>query len=71
VSLARALAHLFAPPWGLRRAFPHAALDRIQAAIGASESKHRGEIRFAVEGALEFFPVARGLTPRSRALEVF
>lgn len=67
----RALRHLFAPPWLVRRAFPKPAVDRIEEAISASEKNHRGEIRFAVEGALEFLPVLRGLTPRSRALEVF
>jgi uncharacterized membrane protein len=67
----RALRHLFAPPWIVRRAFPRPALDRIEAAIKASEQRHRGEIRVAVEGALEFLAVLRGLTPRERALEVF
>ena len=71
MSLARALRHLFAGPWSVRGAFPQSALDRIQAAIRASEQRHRGEIRFAVEGALEFLAVARGLTARERALEVF
>src|SRR5215210_2670531 len=71
MSLTRALRHLVAGPWFVRRAFPQPALDRIQTAIGASERRHRGEIRFAVEGALEFLPVARGLTPHERALEVF
>jgi uncharacterized membrane protein len=71
MSLARAFRHLFAAPWIVRRALPAPALERIEAAISASEKRHRGEIRFAVEGALEFLAVARGLTPRSRALEVF
>jgi uncharacterized membrane protein len=67
----RALRHLFTPAWVVRRAFPQRAIERIEAAIGASEKSHRGEIRFAVEGALEFLPVLRGLTPRERALDVF
>lgn len=71
MGLASALRHLFAPPWLLRRAFPQAALERIKTAIEFSEKSHRGEIRFAVEGALEFLLVLRGLTPRERALEVF
>jgi hypothetical protein len=69
--LARALTHLFATALRVRRAFPRAVLDRVEAAIEASERRHRGEIRFAVEGALEFLPVLRGLAPRERALEVF
>lgn len=71
VNLKRALAHLFAAPGLVRRAFPKAALEHIEAAIKASEKSHRGEIRFAVEGPLEFLDVARGLTPRERAIEVF
>lgn len=71
MSVGRALQHLLVPPWTVRRAFPQAALDRIEAAVKASEQRHRGEIRFAVEGALEFVAVLRGLTPRARALEVF
>jgi len=46
-------------------------LDRIGAAIKSSERRHRGEIRFVIEGALDFLPVARGLNPRERALHVF
>jgi uncharacterized membrane protein len=71
MNLARALKHVFAAPWKVRRTFPQAALERIEAAIKGSESRHRGEIRFAVEGALEFLPVLRGLTPRERAVEIF
>lgn len=71
MSLKRAVAHLVAPPWTVRRALSSAALERIEAAIKASEMRHRGEIRFAVEGALEFLPVLRGLSARERALEVF
>ncbi len=71
MNLIRALRHLFSPPWLLRRAFPPAALERIEAAIEVSEASHRGEICFAVEGRLEFLAVLRGLTPRECALEVF
>lgn len=71
VSWKRVFAHVFAAPWLVRRAFPPSALEHIEAAIRASEKHHRGEIRFAVEGSLEFIEVARGLTPRERALEVF
>ena len=67
----RALKHLFAPAWVVRRTFAQEAFRRIEAAIVASEKRHRGEIRFAVEGALDFVPVVRGMTPRERALQVF
>src|SRR5690349_20448306 len=55
----------------VRRAFPQPVLDRIEETIRSSERRHRGEIRFAVEGPLEFLAVLRGLAPRTRALEVF
>ena len=67
----RALAHLFANTRTVRRAFPRPVLDRIEETIRSSERRHRGEIRFAVEGPLEFLAVLRGLPPRARALEVF
>jgi uncharacterized membrane protein len=63
--------HAFATGGAVRRAFPPAALGQIEAAVGASERLHSGEIRVAIEGALEPLEVARGKTPRIRALEVF
>jgi hypothetical protein len=71
MSLTRALKHAFATPLAVRRAFPRDLLHRIEAAVKSSERRHRGELRFAVEGALEFLPVLRGLDPHARALEVF
>lgn len=67
----RWLKHLFYPDWLARRAFPAAAMARIEAAIAASETCHRGEIRFAVEPSLAFFPLLDGQTARERALEVY
>lgn len=67
----RILKHLIAPRWVIARAFPRAVLDRIEAAIRASEASHRGEIRFVVEGGLDLAPLLRRITPRERALEVF
>ena len=63
--------HTFSSGGGLRRAFPPDTLDRIEAEIDASERLHSGEIRVAVEGALEPSEIARGKAPRERALEVF
>lgn len=67
----RAAQHLFAPPWLVPRMFPQVVLDHIAVAVHESERRHRGEIRFALEGALEFFPVLTGLTSRQRAIELF
>jgi uncharacterized membrane protein len=69
VDFARAARHLFALPGAVRRAFPPAAMTAIEDAIAASEKRHRGEIRFAVEPALDR-PLS-GQSARERALEVF
>jgi uncharacterized membrane protein len=63
--------HLFAFDHTMHRAFPPAALDAIELAIDESERVHTGEIRFAIESALEPGRVWHGTTPRERALEVF
>jgi uncharacterized membrane protein len=67
----RLLRHLFTPPGGVARAFPGAAMAAIQAAITESEKGHGGEIRFAVEPALDPLELLRGLSARDRALQVF
>ena len=71
MNLKRAFKHLFAPDWLVYRAFPRAALKRIEAAIRQSEAAHRGELRFAVEAGLHLVPLLRGVTPRQRARQVF
>src|SRR5512139_1305068 len=63
--------HTFTTRNAVHRAFPPAALGRIEAAVDASEQLHSGEIRVAIEGGLEPGEVARGKSPRQRALEVF
>jgi uncharacterized membrane protein len=63
--------HTFATRGDVRRAFPPEALGRIEAAVTASERIHSGEIRVAIEGALEPGEIWRGKSPRERALEVF
>ncbi|WP_020651098.1 TPM domain-containing protein [Solimonas variicoloris] len=68
---ARLIRHLTATPWRRRRCFPPQALAAIEAAVRACESRHAGEIRFAVETALPLHRVWAGLTPRERAAEVF
>ena len=54
--------HLFAFEHRMHRAFPPAALDAIERAIDESERTHTGEIRFAIEAALER-PFARAGAP--------
>ena len=50
--MTRALKHLFLPRWLAMRAFPAAALKKIESAIKASETTHDGELRFVVEAGL-------------------
>lgn len=71
MSLGRIARHLLAAPRQTRRAFPAASLAAIEQAIRQSEAAHCGEIRFAVEGALEAAPLLAGQSARQRALEVF
>lgn len=70
-SLGRWLRHLGSGPLALRRRFPPHALEAIAAAVRACESRHGGEIRFAIEPALEPRALWAGLTPRERARQVF
>ncbi len=51
--------------------FPAADMQRIATAIGVSESCHTGEICFAVEGALHWRDVLRGVQARARAIDTF
>ena len=71
MSMERIVRHLMATKWMVKRAFPGDTLIAIDKAIKASEATHRGEIRFAVEGALHIDPLLRGQTARERAIDVF
>jgi uncharacterized membrane protein len=57
------------PHWMARGAFPASTLTKIERAIGQSERRHRGEIRFAVEGPLALAHLKS--SPRERARQVF
>jgi uncharacterized membrane protein len=46
-------------------------MDNIEAAIAESEKRHGGEVRFAVEAALDPLPLLRRQSARERAVEVF
>jgi uncharacterized membrane protein len=67
----RALRHLLALPGTVARAFPGESLAAIEQAIRRSEQLHDGEIRFAVEAALDPAELWRGMSARVRAIEVF
>ena len=69
--LARMLRHLWLPDWWRFRAYPAASLARIEAAVSAAEAGCRGEIRVAIEAALDFQALWTGLSARGRAVEMF
>ena len=63
--------HLMLNRARVRRAMRAGALERIEAAIKNSEATHTGQIRFAVEGALEMGPLLGNQPARERAIDVF
>jgi hypothetical protein len=67
----RFVRHMFATRRVLRSAFNGRVLAAIERAVRASEHRHRGEIRFVVEGALDTLALWRGVGPRKRAEQVF
>jgi uncharacterized membrane protein len=59
-----------------KRAFPQAALARIEKTVSASETKHRGELRVVIEGgfgwaAASLHSKAKEGLSRARAVELF
>jgi uncharacterized membrane protein len=71
LNVRRTLRHLAASPLAVKRAFPISALTAIEAAVREAEQSHAGEIRFAVEAALELGALLRGQSARERAIEAF
>ncbi|MBP7275821.1 MAG: TPM domain-containing protein [Kiritimatiellae bacterium] len=71
MQLGRVLRHLSYPSLRARRAFPARVMDAVESAIRASETHHRGELRFAVESALDWPELWRETSATQRAREVF
>jgi len=71
MDISRIIRHVFFPDWQVRRAFPKASLDSVEAAIRSSEQNHVGEVRFVVEASLEGIALWQGQTARARAIDVF
>ncbi len=71
MKIKRIARHLLVTDGQVRRAFPRSTLNTIEQAIKASESAHVGEIRFAVEGALDGAPLFKGQSARERAIDLF
>lgn len=67
----RLVRHLFILPGLAKRHFPKDAMRSIEAAIAENETKHYGEIRFAVETNLHVLDILSKKSARKRAIEVF
>jgi uncharacterized membrane protein len=67
----RFLRHVFATRWTTRRRFTPQVLADVETAIRETEALHAGEIRFAVETALDMAELVDDLAPRRRAMKVF
>ena len=67
----RFLRHIFATRWTTRRRFTPGVLADIETVIRETEALHAGEIRFAVETALDTAELVDDLAPRRRAMQVF
>ena len=71
MNIQRMTRHLLATQRTVSKAFPPQCMQAIEHAIKSSETAHTGEIRFAVEGALDGAPLYSGQAARERALDVF
>jgi uncharacterized membrane protein len=71
MAMLRLLKHLCATRAGTRRRFSQEVLEAIDEAVAASEARTSGEIRFAVETALDIPELWARRTPRERACEAF
>ncbi len=71
MNLRRLLKHLMIPDWLARRGFSDSDLAAVTAAIGNSERRHRGELRFVIEGALPVSALLQQLSARQRAIDLF
>ena len=67
----RVLRHLFTTRWQLDRCFPRSTLAAIEAAVRAAETRHSGELRFAIESRFDLARLRAGLDARTRAHELF
>ncbi len=71
MNLTRIMRHLSTGRASVRRAFPQRTLDAIERTIREIEAQHSGQVRFAVEDALDLSPLLAGQTARERAIDVF
>ncbi|MEQ1532448.1 MAG: TPM domain-containing protein [Sideroxydans sp.] len=71
MNIKRIIKHLFIGTWWVRRRFPASSLLKIKSAITHAEAQCAGQIRFAVEHALDGAALWAGQSARQRAIQVF
>ena len=71
MNIQRIFKHLLTTDRHVRRRFSSSTLATIERAIKDSELAHDGEVRFVIEGSLEFAALSRGQSARERAIELF
>ena len=71
MEIGRIFRHLCTTSLHLRARFSQETLDATKAEIAKSEELHTGELRFAIETALDLPLLLHGLQSRQRALDVF
>lgn len=71
MGLMRYLVHWWMGLRGASGAFPLSVRENIEREIGLAERQHHGEIRFAVQAALGFPPLWRGVTSQQCAMRAF
>lgn len=67
----RLMKHLIMPDWLARRGFSVDDLTAVTGEIARSETTHRGELRFVIEGALPVGALLQDLSARERAIDLF
>jgi len=71
MAIMRMLKHLCATRAGTRRRFSSGVLEAIEQAAAAVERRTSGEVRFAIETALDIPELWRDKPPRQCAIEAF
>ncbi|MES1980925.1 MAG: TPM domain-containing protein [Pseudomonadota bacterium] len=71
MGIERIIRHLTTGRPAVRSVFPAQSMRVIEQAIRETETRHAGQIRFAVEASLELAALRRGQTASERALEIF
>lgn len=71
MNIRRMTKHLMTGSMAVKLAFPARSMDAIEQAIRETETRHGGQIRFAVEASLDFTALFRNQTAGERGIEMF